>query len=304
VKIGIIGGGGIGGYFAGVLRRAGADVRLLARGEHLAAIQERGLEIRDPADRFVVDVDASSDADIVRGTDYVIVAVKGYSLDDIGPAAAGAAQSGAAIVPLLNGVDAADRLETLGVPREQIIGGLAKISVARVEPGVIERKSVFARATVGELDRVPRERTPRLVAELERAGITTDVSADIKLDLWRKFAFIVSLNIVCGLSRGPVGRVLASARGRKLLTDSLHEIVEVSRAAGTPLSDGDEAQISADLFALAPHMEPSFLWDLRRGGPTELETLAGAVSRIGRAHGVPTPVHDVATAAFDIATQH
>ena len=303
MKIGVIGAGGIGGYCAGVLRRAGVDVCLLARGEHLAAIQSHGLEIRNPTDRFVVNVDASSDADILRGTDYVIVAVKGYSLDDVGPAAAGAAATGAAIVPLLNGVDAAERLERLGVPREQIIGGLAKISVARVGPGVIERKSAFARATLGEFDREPRERTKRLAAELERAGITTNVSDDINLDLWRKFAFIVSLNVVCGLSRGPVGRVLASERGRKLLTDSLHEIVEVSRAVGTPLTD-DEAQIRSDLLALAPAMEPSFLWDLQRGGPTELETLAGAVSRIGRVHGVPTPVHDVATAAFDVATQH
>ena len=151
---------------------------------------------------------------------------------------------------------------------------------------------------------MPRERTTQLVAELERAGITTNVSDDIKLDLWRKFAFIVSLNVVCGLSRGPVGPVLASERGRTLLTDSLREIVVVSRAAGTPLSDADREQIKTDLFALAPKMEPSFLWDLQRGGPTELETLAGAVSRIGREHGIPTPVHDVATAAFDIATQH
>jgi 2-dehydropantoate 2-reductase len=304
MKVGIIGAGGIGGYCAGVLRRAGVDVRLLARGEHLAAIQARGLEIRMPADRFVVTVEASSDGDIVRGTDYVIVAVKGYSLDEVGPAAMGAATSGAAVVPLLNGVEAADRLEQLGVPREQIIGGLAKVSVTRAAPGVIERKSAFARMTLGELDRVPRERTARLVAELSRAGIETTVSDDITLDLWRKFAFIVSLNVACGLSRGSIGPVLANTRGRALLTDALREIVEVSRAAGTPLSDADEAELRSDLFALAPQMEPSFLWDLQRGGPTELETLAGAVSRIGRAHGVPTPVHDVATAAFDVATHH
>src|SRR5215831_2264859 len=172
MRVGIIGAGGIGGYCAGVLRRAGVDVCLLARGEHLAAIQERGLEIRMPADRFVVNIEASSDGDIVRGTDYVIVAVKGYSLDEIGPAAAGAADTGATIVPLLNGVDAADRLEELGVPREAIIGGLAKISVARAGPGIIERKSAFERVTLGELDRVPRERTARFVAEMVRAGIT------------------------------------------------------------------------------------------------------------------------------------
>ena len=77
----------------------------------------------------------------------------------------------------------------------------------------------------------------------------------------------------------------------------------MSRATGTPLTDADDTQIGSDLLALPPQMEPSFLWDLERGGPTELDSLVGAVSRIGRAHGVPTPIHDVATAAFYAATQ-
>jgi 2-dehydropantoate 2-reductase len=303
MKVGIIGAGGIGGYYAGLLRRAGVDVRLLARGEQLAAIQACGLEIRMPADRFVVDVDASSDIDIVRGTDYVIVAVKGYSLDEVGPAAAGAAETGAVIVPLLNGVDAAERLEGLGVPRSSIMGGLAKISVVRVGPGVIERKSAFDQITVGELDRVPRDRAVRFVAELSRAGSAATISDDIGLDLWRKFAFIVPMTVACGLSREPAGRVNGSARGRALVTSSLKEIIAVSRAVGTALSDADQAKIGADLLALSGDMRPSFYWDLERGGPTELDTLAGAVCRLGRACGVPTPVHDVATAAFDVATQ-
>lgn len=301
--VGFVGAGGIGGYYAGLLRRAGLDVRLLARGEHLAAIKERGLEIRVPGDHWVSTLEASSDDEILHGSDYVIVSVKGYSLDEVGPGIARAAKSGAVVVPLLNGVDAAERLEELGVPRTAIIGGLARISVSRVAPGVVERKSAFDKITIGELDRVPRERTTALAAAFTRAGSSVTVSDDIGLDLWRKFAFIVSLNVVCGLSRGPIGRVLSSERGRSLLTDSLHEIVEVSRVAGAPLSDEEEAQLRSDLFALPAAMEPSFLWDLQRGGPTELETLAGAVSRMGRAHSVPTPIHDVATAAFDIATQ-
>lgn len=303
MKVGIIGAGGIGGYYAGLLRRDGVDVRLIARGDHLAAIKARGLEIRTPEDRFVVQVDASDDGDRLRGCDYVIVAVKGYSLDDIGPMLARAAQGGAAVVPLLNGVDIAARLEALGVPRSAIIGGLARVSVFRIEPGVIERRSPFERIVVGEFDRAPSQRTTDLVAALLRAGSLASVSDDIGLDLWRKFAFIVPMTVACGLSREPAGRVFARPRGRELVTNSLREIVAVSRGAGTPLTDADEAQISSDLFALSANMFPSFYFDLIRGGPTEVETLAGAVSRLGRACGVPTPVHDVATAAFDIATQ-
>lgn len=302
MKIGIVGAGGIGGYYAGLLRRAGVEVKLLARGEHLAAIRERGLEVRLPNDRFVAQLDASDSVDILGGADFVIVAVKGYSLDDVGPGVARAAQSGAAVVPLLNGVDAAERLQGLGVPRGSIMGGLARVSVFKTAPGLIERRSPFDRITIGELDRVSRERAGQLVAELRRAGTDAKVSDDIGLDLWRKFAFIVPMGVACGLAREPAGRVFSTERGRALVKSALREIVEVSRRAGSPLSDADEAQISGDLFALPADMRPSFLVDLLQGGQTEVETLMGAVSRLGRANGVPTPVHDVAAAAFEIAT--
>jgi 2-dehydropantoate 2-reductase len=303
VIVGIVGAGGIGSYYAGLLRRAGTDVRLLARGDHLAAIKERGLEIRVPGDRWVVTLEASSDDQILHGCDYVIVSVKGYSLDEVAPGIARAAKAGAVVVPLLNGVDAAERLAGLGVPRSAIIGGLAKISVFRTAPGVVERKSTFYSITLGEFDRAPRERTTALVDEFKCAGSAAILSNDIGLDLWRKFAFIVPMTVACGLSREPAGRVFATARGRGLVIDSLHEIVEVSRRAGSALSDEDEALIGKDLFALSPEMFPSFYLDLVRGGPAETETLAGAVSRLGHASGVPTPIHDVATAAFTIATQ-
>ncbi|MGH7615592.1 MAG: ketopantoate reductase family protein [Gemmatimonadaceae bacterium] len=302
MKVGIIGAGGIGGYFAGILRRIGVEVRLVARGDHLAAIQSRGLEIRTANDTYVVQVDAAEDGDFLRGCDYVIVAVKGYSLPEIAPMTVAAAKSGAAIVPLLNGVDIVQQLEAHGVPPASIIGGLAKISVFRIEPGVIERKSPFQRATLGEFDRTRSDRVKRLVDVLEQAGMDANISGDIGLDLWRKFAFIVPMTVACGLSREPAGRVNATDRGRALVASSLHEIVEVSRAVGVALSDADEAQVKADLYALPAGMYPSFYMDLVRGGPAETETLAGAVSRLGRAHGIPTPVHDVATAAFEVAT--
>jgi 2-dehydropantoate 2-reductase len=155
---------------------------------------------------------------------------------------------------------------------------------------------------IGELDRATRDRTTRLVDALTAAGVTARASADIGLDLWRKFGLIVPMNIGSGLARGPIGLMLATERGRAIIAGALHEIVQVSRVAGTALSDDDETQIRGDLMALPPSTRPSFLADLERGGPTELDLLAGNVSRLGREHGVATPIHDVATAGFEAAT--
>jgi len=202
-------------------------------------------------------------------------------------------------MPRLNGIDVAERLMALGVPRESIIGGFVRASVVRTAPGVVERKSPFDLAVVGELDRVARERAPRLVAALNEAGATARESADIMHDLWLKFAFIVVMGVVCGLARQPIGRITATERGRALLTDALHEVVAVSLGA---LTEDDERTIRSEMIELPAAMKPSFLLDLERGGPTELDLLAGTVSRFGKERGVATPIHDLATTVFDAAT--
>ena len=117
MRIAILGTGGVGGYYGGVLARAGHDVHVLARGANLAALRENGLEIRTPDQSFVVRVNAADDVKQFGAVDWAIVAVKTYSLGEVAPAAQHLARGGALIVPLLNGVDIADRLVELGVPR-------------------------------------------------------------------------------------------------------------------------------------------------------------------------------------------
>jgi 2-dehydropantoate 2-reductase len=305
LDIGVVGAGGIGSYYGGLLARRGHSVRLLARGDHLEAIRAHGLEVRLPGEEpFVARLDATDDGASLRDRQYVLVAVKSYSLPEVAPVVAAAARAGATIVPLLNGIDVAERLQDLGVPRESIVGGLITASLFRTAPGKVERRTPFDRFVLGELDRSTSERTTLLCEAFADAGVTARVSDDIALDLWRKFAFIVCMNIGSGLTRGPFGQMLATERGKKLIADALHEIVLVSRVAGAPLSDDDESRILADLYALPPATRPSFLADLDRGGPTELDLLAGNVSRLGHLHGVPTPVHDVASTAFEAACQH
>jgi len=302
VKIGFVGAGGIGSYYAGLLSRSGHDVKLFARGDHLEAICSSGLEVRTPKEKFVARPDASSRPDHVAGCEVVFVAVKSYSLAEVGPVVVQAAANGASIVGLLNGVDIAERLRGLGVPRDRIVGGLVRASIVRSAPGVVERLSEFDRVTVGEFDGTVSDRASRISAALREAGVAASVSDDISHDLWRKFAFIVPMNVACGLSRRSMGYSLATEHGRALVAGSLHEIVLVGRACDVGLTDQHEAFLRNDLFALAPETRPSFLLDLERGGPTELDLLAGTVSRLGALRGVPTPIHDVAVAAFEAAT--
>jgi 2-dehydropantoate 2-reductase len=303
MRIAVLGAGGIGGYYGGALARAGHAVALLARGAHLDALRARGLEVRTPEERFTVAVQASDDAKTFGKCDVAIVAVKTYSLAEIAPAARLLAEGGAAILPFLNGVEAAERLIENGVPESQVLGGLTQVSVVKVGPGVVERKSSFQKVAVGERAGKPSERVRRIVDAFQGAGAEARVSEDIAADLWRKFAFIASMAAACGLARAPIGPVRDAPYGKLLLTRAMREVLAVARARGLSLAEDEESKIFGFIDSLGGGMKPSFLLDLEAGGPNELDDLSGAVARLGREAGVETPVHDTATAALSAAVK-
>jgi 2-dehydropantoate 2-reductase len=303
MRIAVLGAGGVGGYYGGTLARAGHDVALLARGAHLDALRASGLEVRTPEERFTVAVRASDDPKTFGECDVAIVAVKTYSLLEIAPAARVLAASGAAVLPLLNGVEAMDRLIETGVPESQVLGGLTSVSVLKVGPGIVERKSPFQKVAVGERSGRPSERVRRIVDAFQEAGAEARVSEDIQADLWRKFAFISSVAAACGLARGPIGAVRDAPFGKLLVERAVREVLAAARARGLQLADDEASKILAFVDSMGPALKPSFLVDLEAGGPTELEDLSGAVSRLGREAGVETPVHDTATAALSAAVK-
>ena len=248
MKIAILGAGGIGGYYGGMLARAGHDVHLLARGTNLSALREKGLEIRTPEKSFVVRVQAGDDVKQFGPVDFAVVAVKTYSLAEIAPVTQHLAQRGALILPLLNGVDVADRMIELGVPPENMLGGVTTISAVRVAPGIFERRSPVQKVVIGEFrdlnlagtnDQARTRRVEQIAQAFREVGADTEVSTDIRADIWRKFAFIASVAATCGLARSPLGPIRATPLGRLLLERAIREVVAVARARGISLA-GDE----------------------------------------------------------------
>lgn len=295
MRIAILGAGGVGGYYGGALARVGHEVLMLARGSHLDALRERGLEVRTPEGTFAVAVEATGDPEEIGAADYAVLAVKNYSLPEIVPATRLLAERGAVIVPLLNGVDVAERLIEHGVPEERVLGGLTEISAARIAPGVVERRSSFQRVAVGEREGRTSERAERIVVAFREAGAEARVSEDITADLWRKFIFIAAMSAACGLTRSPVGAIRNKPLGQLLIERAVHEVAAVARGRGVAIRGEDTARILAFIASLPDGIKPSFLLDVEAGGPTEIDDLSGAVSRLGRLAGVETPVHDVAT---------
>lgn len=298
MRIAILGAGGVGGYFGALLARAGHDVVLYARGANLAAIRANGITIRDANGSFSVPIGATNDVAELAGAVVAIVAVKSYSLAEIAPVAVELAHAGTTIVPLLNGVEAADDLERFGVARDQIMGGQTNVSAFKAEPGVVQRALWKERIVVGELDGKLSSRAMELVEVLRSAEIEAIATTNIVVELWRKFNMLCAMAAACGMARSDVAGIRDTKLGHLLIERAVNEIAAVGRARGVAIPASQESDMMRGIDALPGTMKPSFLLDVERGGPTELDVLSGAVSRFGYDTGIATPVHDTAAAVL------
>jgi 2-dehydropantoate 2-reductase len=297
-RVAVLGVGGIGGYYAGLLARAGHDVFALARGANLTALRERGLVVRAPDEEWKSAITASDDAGELSASfeadDLALVTTKAYSLDGIAPAVRRFAGRGALVVPMLNGVEAADRLIELGVPRAQLIGGVTYISAVRIEPGVFERRSTFQRVIVGELPNGVSPRTKTIATMFGDAGAEGTSSEDITLALWQKFVFLASIAAACGLTRLQIGPVRDAPLGARLIERAVREAVAVGRARGIALPPDEEARVLNQINSIPATTQPSLLLDLLAGSPTEVDVLSGAIARFAEESKIETPIHDAA----------
>ncbi|HEX7002592.1 MAG TPA: 2-dehydropantoate 2-reductase [Trueperaceae bacterium] len=299
MRIAVVGAGAVGGYFGGRLAAAGHQVHLLARGEHLRALAERGLRLRSPlGDLHGLNVPATDDPHGIGPVDVVLVTVKARDLAAAAETTQLLIDDHTAVIPLQNGIVAeAELSEALGA--ERVMGGVAQIEAVIAEPGVIEHRSQFAKLTFGELDGSRSSRALRFLRACEEAGIDASLSEEIIVDLWNKWIFICAFSGMTTLCRRPIGPILADEDLARVYRRLLEEMVDLARASGVAL-DGDavEERLRFSREKLHPQMRSSLLGDLERGKPLELDALNGHAVRLGRRLGVPTPANEVVYAAL------
>lgn len=292
MRIAIFGTGGAGGYFGAQLARAGEDVTFIARGEHLQAIRTQGLTVKTPKGELVIHpAQATDDPSQVGAVDVVMIGVKSWQVLDAAHAVRPLIGPATFVVPLQNGVEAASQLASvLGV--DHVLGGLCGTLSWVIAPGRIRSIGDVHFVKIGELDSRPSERAERLRAAFERAGVDVEIPTDMRQALWAKFLFVVSLGGVGAVARAPVGVIRAVPQTRRMLTECMREILAVARALEVSLADTVVPKTMAFVDSLAPDGTTSLQRDVVDGKPSELEAWNGAVVRLGREAGVPTPLHE------------
>lgn len=296
MRIAVVGAGGVGGYFGGHLAAAGADVAFLARGAHLQAMRTAGLRIQSPkGDIHIPRVAASDDPASIGPADVVMFTVKLYDVDEALRLVAPLLGPDTIVLPFQNGVDAVD-LIARRVGARHAGGGTCYVSAVIASPGVIKH-TAMDHLIFGELDRARSPRLERLLDACRATSFQATLSDDIQVDIWTKFTRLSVLSGMTTVTRSPLGVIVNDPDLFEMLEAAVAEALAVARARGVAVADMVE-DVARAFKALPPQTKASMLEDLERGRPLELPWLSGAVSRIGRDVGVPTPIHSFITAVL------
>ncbi|MDX1394876.1 MAG: 2-dehydropantoate 2-reductase [Gemmatimonadota bacterium] len=292
MRIGVVGAGGAGGYFAGRWSEAGLDVAVVARGAHLEAIRRDGLHVRSPFGDVTTRLAASDDPAALASADFVMFATKTWQLEEAAAASGPHLAPTALVCGVQNGVDTIETLSRHVGPR-RVLGATCRIISFVEQPGVIRHIGAAPTVLIGEPGGGVSERV-REIAETLTLGppATVTASPDITAELWTKMIFFTPLAGVGSVMRAPIGTVRNDPEGRRMLEAGMAEVASVAAALGVEIEDDAIERTIAFIDGLPPDGTSSLQRDIEAGRPNELDALSGAVSRLGADLGIPTPTHD------------
>jgi 2-dehydropantoate 2-reductase len=290
VRIAIIGSGGVGGYFGGRLAATGADVTFVARGAHLDALRREGLRIQSPkGDLHLPRVKATDNPAAIGPVDVVFFTVKLYDTDVATRLLPPLLGPDTVVIPFQNGVDSVEILAR-AAGRPHVAGGTAYVAAVIAEPGLV-RHTAMDHLIFGELDGTRSSRLEYLLAACQTGGFQATLSDHVLIDIWSKFVRLSVFSGMTSVTRCPLGPLRDDPELLAMLQAAAMETMAVARARGVPLTTGVLDEMITMVRRLPPQSKSSMLEDLERGKPLELPWLSGAVVRIGREHGVETPIH-------------
>lgn len=297
-RIAVVGAGAVGGYFGGMLARAGAPVMMIGRPVFVEAVKKDGLLLDTLPFKENVRVEAATELEATRGAEVVLFCVKTTDTASTARALAPLLSANAIVVSLQNGVDNVEQIRAAsGI---DALGAVVYVAASVPAPGQVKHVGR------GDLVAGPRNaRTERFAALFERAKVPCRISDNIEGELWTKLIWNCALNAISALGRAKYGQIAASGDARKLVETVVYEVLAVARAAKIqPPGLEDPKAALAGAFQIATQMADALSstgQDMLRGKRTEIDSLNGYISRRGAELGVPTPVNHALYALVKLA---
>ena len=292
MKIAIIGTGGVGGYYGGLLSHHGHDVTFLARGAHLEAIRKNGLQVKSiHGDFHILPAKATDQPAEIGASGLVLFCTKNYDTEQSARSIRPIVGEQNVVLSLQNGIDAAERIGAI-LGMEHMIGGATWISSAVESPGIIKQVSQFRRIALGELDGRPTPRVQAIYDVFQETGIAVEISDDIVKTLWTKFIFISTASSFGTLTHLPIGDWRDIPETRTLAISLMREVEAVGRAYSAALDPDVVEKSLAFIDAAGPGIKASMQLDVEAGRQFELESMVGIIGHKGRMKNIPTPTAD------------
>jgi len=297
-KVAVVGAGAVGGYFGGMLARAGAPVVFIGRPAFVDAVKKNGLYLDTLQFQERVHVEASADLGAARGAEIVLFCVKTTDNSSTAKTLAPILAPNALVVSLQNGVDNVDQIHAAGIA--SVLPSVVYIAAAVPEPGRIKHGGR------GDLVVGPAGEATKRIADLfVPAGVPVRISENIHAELWTKFIANCALNAISALSRAKYGRIAADTETWRLVEGTIVEVLEVAKASGIHLGPMAEPQqafaLARKIAAQIPEALSSTCQDLMRGKRTEIDSLNGFIAHRGAKLGIPTPMNHALWALIKIA---
>ena len=291
MKAAVMGAGGVGGYFGGLLARAGHEVTFIARGAHLEAIKENGLRVESHLDgTFTVPGNATQDTAEAGVQDLVIFTVKMYHNSEAAASLAPMMGPDTVVLTLQNGIDNGEILAE-AVGDSHVMIGSAYMEGRISEPGVVTQLGPGI-AAMGEMKVGITRRGENLLQRFQEAGWRVNLHENMPGMLWKKFAYIAGSAAVCAAANCVYEEMRTNRDTRALIQKAIEETLAVGRARGAPIMADSLAWAMDSLDRFPGQGRASMAKDFTEQRPVELEGLTGTVVRMGRELNVPTPIND------------
>lgn len=291
MKIYIVGTGGVGGYFGGVLAKAGLDVTFVARGDSYEAIKQNGIVIKSVAGDFNVNpakvVNKISD---IKNPDLIIISVKTYDTEIVAKELSTVINQNTIILTFQNGVENDVQFKKIA-NEAQVYPGVAYVIASKTKPGVIEQTGGLRNLIFGDRNNPDNDKLKEIEKVFREAGIDAVLSDDITRDVWKKFIFICAFSGMTALYRKPIGEILSDPIRRKQYEDCLKESIDIAKAKGVNITENAFDETMKISENTTPNSKSSLLVDIENKRRNEIQTLNGKLVALAEDLDIAVPIN-------------
>ena len=296
MKIGIVGIGGVGGYFGGKLAREYGqsgqhEIIFIARSEHLSVIKKNGLKLFTKEGDYVARPTLATDNPAEAGVfDLVFFCVKSYHLESSAKQVSSNINKDTVVIPLLNGVDIADRLHSI-LPAANIVHGCVYISSFIEKPGVVRQTGGICKLVFGT-DNQSAKQYKYILDILLQAKINAELTDKISTALWTKYLLICPLAGLTAATGKTFGGIIEDAKLKNMLLEMIKEVKAIADARKIELPEDIVDKTLESIGRFAYDTKTSMQVDRERGKDTEIDIFTKYIIKSGKELAIPTPLHN------------